>query len=123
MIYVNDIEFVSSELFTFLFADDFNSFGTGKNAQAVIDIVNKEIKSMVQWLKVNKMSLNLDKTRDKTHFMVLATHNKIINLNEGIVISQVRHTKFPRIITDCTLNWKEHVSYMCNKIAKILEFW
>ena len=96
---------------------------TWEKAQDV-DIVNKEVKSVVEWLKVNKMSPNLD----KTHFMVFAPHNKMISLNRGIVmngydIPQVNHTKFLGIIIGFTLNCKEHVSYVCNKIDKILEFW
>ena len=45
------------------------------------------------------------------------------DLDEGIVVNrhdipQVNHTKFLGIIVDCSLNWKEHISYLCNTIVK-----
>ena len=58
LIYINDLALVSSKLFSLLFADDSNMFLTGKDPNELIRHMNIEIKHVIDWLKVNKLSLN-----------------------------------------------------------------
>ena len=119
LLYINDLAFVSQDLFSILFADDSNFFCTGTDLSSVIDIVNHELCLVVDWLNSNKMSLNID----KTHFMIFKPKRKKLNVQKDIIINgckinEVKHTKFLGVIIDSELSWKNHVDFVCSKIAK-----
>ena len=48
-----------------LFADDTNLFASEKNIIQLQDAVTNDLNSIVEWLKVNRLSLNIK----KTHFI------------------------------------------------------
>ena len=56
-----------------LFADDTNLFLSGHNLDMMETIINQELKEISEWLKVNKLSLNIKK---KTHYMIFTTKEK-----------------------------------------------
>ena len=62
---------MSNILFSLLFADDSNMFVSGKNPAELVNIMNAEMTKIVNWLKTNKLSLNL-KTN---HFIIF--RNKV----------------------------------------------
>ena len=66
LIYFNDLSNVSQLLFTLLFADDTNVFTIGKDVRQLMAIVNNELTTIVEWLNVKKLSLNVR----KTHYMI-----------------------------------------------------
>ena len=45
-----------------MFADDINVFASHKNADQLISIVNSQFIKVVNWLKINKLSLNVKNT-------------------------------------------------------------
>ena len=61
-IYIND--FVkSSNIFSFiLFADDSSLFCSHRNLDILVDIVNSELVHISNWIKANRLSLNINKT-------------------------------------------------------------
>ena len=61
LLYINDLAHLSKKLFALLFADDSNMFLTGNNWNDLIDVMNIEMLKVVEWLRVNKLSLNLKK--------------------------------------------------------------
>ena len=52
---------MSSLLFSLLFADDSNMFLSGKNPNVLIDTMNTEIEKVLEWLDINKLTLNVRK--------------------------------------------------------------
>ena len=70
--------------FPILFADDTNVFVSGNNIIETVSNLNSELKKLVQWLNINKLSLNIR----KTHYIVF-THKEQINLNNNILINKV----------------------------------
>ena len=119
LIYIYDLAYVSPELFAVLFADDSNFFCTGSDLSNVIDVVNRELCLIVDWLNCNKMSLNIE----KTHFMIFKPKRKKIDSCQDIIINgckinEVKCTKFLGVIIDCDLLWKNHIDHICSKIAK-----
>ena len=116
IIYVNDIINVSNIFFPILFADDTNVFVSGKNMIETVSNLNSELKKLVQWLNINKLSLNIRKH-------IVFTHKKQKHLNNNIVInnqivSRVESTKFLGVIIDSALTWEDHINYIKTKIAK-----
>lgn len=118
LIYVNDLATVSSVLFTILFADDTNVFITGKNIPNMISSMNKELIKLSEWMNVNKLSLNVKKTK----YMIFCTKEPHlqggkIKLN-GETIDKVNQFKFLGIIIDSRLSWTDHVQHIRKKISK-----
>ena len=52
---------VSPTLFFILFADDANLFISVKNLKILYNTLNDELNKVVNWLSVNKLSLNVKK--------------------------------------------------------------
>ena len=119
IIYINDICNTSSVLNFILFADDTNSFCTGKDIVSLSTIVSKELVTLNTWFAINKLSLNVA----KTNFMVFGNlkfsskFNISINNHE---IDRVYSTKFLGVIIDHKLNWKDHVANVKSKLHKSL---
>ena len=61
LLYINDLADVSTKLFSLLFADDSNMFLIGNDPNQLIQTMNSEISKVVDWLRVNELSLNLKK--------------------------------------------------------------
>ena len=119
LIYINDVAFVSTQLFSVLFADDTNMFGTDNDLEALIVNVNTELEKNVKWLNANKLSLNID----KTHHMLFRNEMKVVKETCKVYmnrqeISEDETTKFIGVIIDNRLNWKHHIDSICNKVSK-----
>ena len=119
LLYINDIANVSSLLFSLLFADDSNMFLSGKDPNELIRIMNTEIDKTIKWLNINKLTLNVK----KTHYMIFRKTKNKLQLTESLAINgetigMVKDTKFLGMIIDDTLSWKEHIKYICGKIAR-----
>ena len=92
--------------------------------QKLFSTMNDELASINQWFTSNKLSLNANKTKysfshkpskkDDIPLMLpkLTISNHVIERQEFI--------KFLGVLLDENLNWKEHIKYTENKIAKNL---
>jgi len=119
LLYINDMHNVSDILSFILFADDTNIFYTGNNVNDICSIMNRELKMLSIWFKVNKLSLNIA----KTNFMVFTNKLNSADFNlhiNNVVIERVFEAKFLGVIIDCKLNWSSHIKYIQSKIAKSL---
>ena len=61
-LYVNDLHKCSSELDFHPLADDTNIFLQDQNLQCLELKLNEELDKLNQWLQLNRLSLNTDKT-------------------------------------------------------------
>ena len=118
LIYINDLCIVCKSTEPVLFADDTNLFSSGSNAISLQDGVNNDLAIIAEWLKVNKLSLNIK----KTHFMCFSAKNKShpgISLQiDGEAIAEVNKSKFLVVVIDNKLSWKDHISFVCRKVAR-----
>ena len=84
----------------------------------MITSLNSELAKLTDWLKANKLSINVS----KTHYMVFHRSRRKLDkediLLDNTIIKQVTFTKFLRIIIDDKLKWIHHISYIKNKISK-----
>ena len=85
------------------------------------ETLNAELKKIVEWLKANKLSLNIA----KTHFMIFQPKKKNCSANIEIhiddsPIQRIRECKFLGIIIDENLSWRSHIAYLKKKLAKSL---
>lgn len=63
ILYINYICYVSNQLKYVAFADDTNLFCSGKNLEMHLDTEEKELHLSKHWFSVNKLSLNVNKTK------------------------------------------------------------
>ena len=119
LLYVNDIETCSQLLSFVLFADDTNIFYSNKCLKTVNEVIQAEINKVSEWLNVNKLSLNITKTK----FIVFRSSNKKPKYDVKITmnnksIEQVRKTNFLGIIIDEYLTWNDHIAKVANRIIR-----
>ena len=119
LLYINDLAFVSDKLFALLFADDSNLFISGKNLNNLISTMNCEMIKVIEWLRVNKLSLNLK----KTHFMIFRRKRRKIAIEEDLIVDGVRisvvdKTKFLGVVIDEYLTFEYHVKHVRGKVAR-----
>ena len=99
------------------FADDSNLFISHNDIEVLFNIVNSELTCIANWIKANKLSLNIQ----KTNYMLFS--NTITPISTDIIfdnspISRVNCTKFLGIFIDDKLSWNQHVNYICNLISR-----
>ena len=80
--------------------------------------LNKELLEISLWLKINKLSLNVN----KTHYMLFTKKRKdipCISINiDGQPIDEVESTRFLGVHIDNRLTWKKHISYITGKVSR-----
>ncbi len=124
IIYINDIV-SSSKLFDFIiYADDTTLSTTLKiiikdtNNSDPESIINKELQNINDWLKSNKLSVNISKCK----YMIFHTPQKRVRLLglkiENTIVGRVYEFNFLGLIMNQNLNWKCHVNNIVNKISK-----
>jgi len=110
---------MTEEILAVMYADDSNLFNEGPDLHVLEFKMNESLKDISLWLKVNKLSLNID----KTHFLIFKNRRKLIDYEPIImidskVINRVYSTKFLGVYVDDSLTWKCHIDHVCKKISK-----
>ena len=125
LIYMNDIS-NSSNLFKFiLFADDTNLFSIIEytlptHTSNVNELLNNELANIYEWLTVNRLSLNLTKTK----YMIFHPIQKDISslvptvIINGIQIEKVHNFNFFGVCFDSNLKWGGHIKLLASKLGK-----
>ena len=117
LLYINDLLCdVSKRLSTLLFADDSNMFLSGKNPDDLIRFMNEEMVKVVNWLQINRLSMNLN----KTHFIVFHRKRAKISLSADLNINNIKigmaeKTKFLGVMIDQHLSFQSHIMYTKRK--------
>ena len=117
IIYINDIAQSSAYFKCITYADDTTLYGTIAG-QIDIENIEMEFKNVTEWLKMNKLSLNVKKTKAMLFHM---PQKKIIiptiKIN-GTLIEFVDNFNFLGINLNKHLNWNPHVTNVSNKLVK-----
>ena len=116
LVYVNDF------LEPIMFSDDTNLFYSHKDIKTLFNIVNNELIKINNWLKANKLSLSVDKTKYTFFHQLCISDNiplklPILKVNDS-PITRENAIKFLGIVIDENLTWKNHISTIENKISK-----
>ena len=118
ILYINDMCEVSKLLNIILFADDTSIFYSTRNIVDITRTVNNELEKLDIWFRVNKLSLNVNKTN-----VIMFTNKKQLRPTVNIIlngknIEQVSHTKFFGVIIDENLTWREQIKTVETKVSK-----
>ena len=119
--YVNDMHNASDKLQFIHFADDTTVYMSGNNLQTLCTDVSNELNKIWEWLKANRLSLNIDKT-----WFMLFTHSNVTNIPfsvdiGGNVLERVTSTKFLGIYIDERLSFNTHILHLSRKLAHVNE--
>jgi hypothetical protein len=118
LVFINDLP-KCTILKSTLFADDAALSFAHTSFDIVQDTVNSELKKVSNWIKGNKLQLNID----KTNYLII--HNKRtvvvsdIKIN-GKSINRVNEVKYLGVVFDNKLTWKPHIESVAKKISKCM---
>ena len=125
LIYINDFP-LSSNFFKFIMynADDttlYSQFDNARIANHDIELeINNELTNINDWLKINKLALNIKKYKymisTKAHSEPKKLELKIDNIN----IEYVNFFNFLGLTIDSRLTWENHTINMSNKCLRII---
>ena len=125
LIYINDIA-KSSDSFDFIcyanstLSSIMNYFNSTDNSSE--NNINNELAKVNDWLKINKLSLNIHKTK----FMVFHNYQQQITVSnisiDNVAIECVPNFNFLGIHFNEHLSWKPHITHLSNLITKQLEY-
>ena len=95
-----------------MYADDTTLFSNltsfGNNIETKESLINTELSNVIEWLNINKLSLN----KSKSKYMIFHVRNKDIQyftLKIGnVIIEKVDGFNFLGLTMDTNLNWKKH---------------
>ena len=116
-LYINDLPNASKLLKFVLFADDTNIFYSHFSEKQLKATVNLELEKVNSWFKLNKLSLNVSKTK----FIIFGNKNVSHDFEIKICnspIDRVCNMRFLGVIIDAKLNWDSHIHMLKTKIAR-----
>ena len=117
IIYINDFCRSSDVLSFILFADDSNLFFSHKNPYTLVNVINTELEKVTQWIRANKLSLNIQKTK----YMLFSNTIDALPMNivfDDTPLENVTFIKFLGITVDNKLSWKYHIDTICKIISR-----
>ena len=122
LIYINDLFRISNKLTPIMFANDTNFFISDSNIENLFKTVNKELRTVANWFKANKLSLNISKTKYSL-FHSTRKRKDIPNILPPLHIDNVPVkrefvTKFLGVYLDENVSWKHHINIVSTKFCK-----
>ena len=120
LIYINDLRLCLSQTECGHFADDTFVVFHSKKPKTIETIINTELKEVVKWLRLNKLSLNAAKTeliffRSCRH---LLDYGNISIKMSGLKITPVEYIKYLGMYLDRFLDWNHHVKELSKKLSR-----
>ena len=97
--------------------------GCDGNIEIVSTLINSELNKIADWLAMNKLSLNVQKTK----FMIFHYRQRVITENDipclminNTLIEQVTEFNFLGLTVNEYMNWNSHTQKIANKISRTL---
>ena len=118
LIYINDIILSSKKLQFLLFADDTSIFYSDDDLNIVQSTLNEELVHVTEWLKANKLSLNVKKS-NLINFINRGTTTKNITIKiNDFEIKEVEYAKYLGVLIDNKLSYSHHITQVETKLRK-----
>ena len=120
LIYINDFRLCLTNTSCGHFADDTFIIYSSKKPKTIETVINHELKAVVRWLRLNKLSLNAAKTElifFRSNHNPLDYNNISIKLN-GVKLIPVNFIKYLGMLIDQHLNWNYHIDELCKKLSR-----
>ena len=114
LLYISDLPAVCQHSKVTMFADDTNVYGTAHD----LNILNKDMTNVVNWMSANKLTVNFEKTN-----IVVFNKNEKQNSNKLTICQKTIESKdtakYLGIHIDKELNFRKHIKMVKQKLRKI----
>ena len=121
LLYINDFRLCLTESSSGHFADDTFIIYNSKKLKTIETVINYELKQVIKWLRLNKLSLNAGKTEliffHSNSNRNINFDNIYINFN-GIRLTPVDFVKYLGMFIDKFLNWNQHIHELRKKLSQ-----
>ena len=120
LIYTNDLPNISNNAKFVLFADDTNIIIEDNSIESLENKVNDILIKVGIWFNVNKLSINISKTK-----FILFTRKPYTQVNQieiklnNILIEQTDHIKFLGVTIQHNFSWEIHIRNIGNKVSQV----
>jgi hypothetical protein len=122
IIYINDLPNASNIFKMLMYADDTTIYFNLNdiNTDRAETIINNELTKISDWLAVNKLSLNMSKTKCMMFQSKRKQVRKPVIVMNGTTIDYVDSFNFLGLTLNHTLTWKNHIEVISVKISKTI---
>ena len=86
--------------------------------------INNQLNFVNEWLSINKLSLNVD----KSNYVIFSSSQRQIHYSIKIFINEVelkerKSIKYLGVIIDKNLKWKDHIHELSKKMPRVLVYY
>ncbi len=116
LLYINDLP-EATNFFIKLYADDTFLCAQSNDLKALEKHVNEELKKVYDWLRSNRLTLNIAKSK----YIIVTNKRSVTPISVRIndtELDECDSYKYLGVIFDKNLDWKAHVEYICDKISR-----
>ena len=121
LIYINDLQECELSSSALMYADDTSLTLSAYDLTSLEDKhKNKDLEEVQKWLKSNKLTLNVKKTKYK----IIGSHYRLRHLNgdlnvtvNGQQLTRATNYRYLGIEVDEALGWQSHVVVVCKKVS------
>ena len=120
LLYINDFFLCLSQTSCGHFADDTFIIYNSVKAKTIETVINTELKEVIKWLRLNKLSLNAGKTElifFHSNRHQLNYDNIYIKFN-GVRLKPVDFIKYLGMFIDKYLNWNHHITNLSKQLSR-----
>ena len=128
LLYINDLPQAVKNSTVAIYANDASCSSRSDDIHQLNEALSKELPTVVEWLKRNKLSLNVTKTKamviltkQKERYLTRNNEELFLNIQEE-PIDNVLITKYLRIQVDRNIDWKRHIKALSSKISRAIGF-
>ena len=122
LLFVNDYPKCLKYSNVTIYADDTSQDITDKSVDIMETKLICDLKSSMNWMNENKLTMNLKKTQ----CMLVGTKQRLSKCrknnirNENVILETVEVSKLLGVNINCCLTWSNHLEILANKISKKL---
>ena len=120
---INDFSQANTAFKFITYADDtslVSTLGSFTNNPNTEHMINTELHNIAEWLKLNRLSLNINKTK----YMIFQMPNKKVVVPtltiDGVNIERVQHFNLSGLLLGTHLNWHKHIEKIANKCSRTI---
>ena len=122
LVYINNLPNAVENSEVTLYADDTVLYCFSKDPRLLGDKLNEDLLMVAYWLRENKLTLNLDKTKS----MIIGSNRKLGNISTLALsifdtdINTGSSFKYLGVVLSTNFTWTDHIEYISIKINKNL---
>ena len=120
LIYINDLHNAFDKCLIHHFADDTNLIFDNKKIEVIEEVMNNELKFLVEWLRANKLSLNESKT-ELILFRPMHKKSQYLNVRlNNFVLKPCKSVVYLGVTIDEVLSWNKQIEILCSKLSRTI---